>query len=88
MKPKPIMRSGYVVASFDRTTRFLCRDKKHGHHVVTLVAASALVFDEEPEATEALATYRRLQGANYHGAWAVYRMNSKMTFEEMRAVTR
>lgn len=89
MKPKPITSSGYVVAAFDGPRpRFLCRDSKHGHWVVTLELQKATCFGSEAEAVAAAADYRRLDHGRLHvapGTWRAYAVSTKTTFAEVEA---
>jgi hypothetical protein len=82
VKPKPIIKTGYLIACFsgDRP-RYLCKDRKHGHYVVTLDDRSGLTFDDLADAQGALDDYQRSQGFNRDLAWSVYRMNSKITLD-------
>jgi hypothetical protein len=86
MKPKPIIKAGFVVACFDGDPRFLCRDAKHGHYVVTLDPAKALTFADEADADEARRRASRILNSAWTraGSWRTYRANSKITFTEAR----
>jgi hypothetical protein len=90
MKPKPFLKTGFVIACFDGDPpRFVCKDRKHGHYVVTTDPAHALAFKDEADAHEAReAALRAFNSAwsSRQGTWRTYRMNSKTTFEEMRAL--
>jgi hypothetical protein len=87
MKPKPILKTGYIIACFEGDQpRFVCKDRKHGHYVVTTDPAHALTFEDEADADEAREAVRRAfnSGWSRQGAWRTYRMNSKTTFDEVR----
>jgi hypothetical protein len=88
MKPKPTIKTGYVLACFEGAQpKFVCKDSKRGHYVVTLNQNAAMVLDDETDAVSALAAFERSQGWLRAGSWRPYRMNTKSTFEEVRAKT-
>lgn len=88
MRPKPIVKTGFVVACFDgEQPRFLCRDRKHGHYVVTTDAAVALSFEDEGDADEAREEAGRVSLNSpwvRGGAWRTWRMASRFSFEDPR----
>jgi hypothetical protein len=88
MKPKPTIKTGFVIACFEGAQpKFMCKDSKRGHYVVTLNQNAAMVLDDETDAVKALAEFERSQGWLRAGSWRPYLMNSKTTFQEVTSAT-
>lgn len=87
MKPKPLVTHAYVVAAFEGPApRYLCRDSRHGHWVVTTDHQKATAFASEREAVEAAASYVRLGFDKHHarpGAWRAFAVTTRLTFAEV-----
>jgi hypothetical protein len=87
MKPKPIVTNTYIVAAFDGAApRYLCRDSRHGHWVVTGDERKAATFAAQAEAVEAAADYLRLGFGLSHtrpGNWRAYAVTKRLTFAEV-----
>lgn len=89
MKLKPIVTTCHVVAAFDGPVpRYLCRDTKHGHWVVTTDQQKASQFATGAEALAAAADYLRLGFGLHHtrpADWKAYAVTTRTTFVEMVA---
>lgn len=87
MKPKPIVTTSYVAATFDGPApRYLCRDTRHGHWVVTTDHQKAAPFATGRDAAAAAADYTRLGYGNVHcrpGSWRAYELTTRLTFTEL-----
>ncbi|MBV9996297.1 MAG: hypothetical protein JO127_13915 [Caulobacteraceae bacterium] len=58
--PKPTTTETYIIAAFDQDRpRYVYRDRKHGHLVVTLDQAKAHPFESLAEAELECARYQR-----------------------------
>lgn len=89
MTPKPITSTTYVVAAFDGARpRFLCRDSRHGHWVVTVDQQKASQFATPNQAVDAASDYRRLGFGRHHsrdGDWRAFAVTMRLAFSEVAA---
>jgi hypothetical protein len=89
VKPKPIVTNTFVVAALDGPTpRYLCRDRRHGHWVVTIDHRKAMTFPSEREAARAAADYGRMTTKHFFtrpGDWRAYAVSTRLTFAEASA---
>lgn len=87
MKPKPIVTTPHIVAALDGPSpRYICRDSKHGHWVVTTDHQKATPFESEADARKAAADYGRMAARNHFtrpGEWRAYAVTARFIFSEL-----